>query len=122
MDRQDAVLEPGVLDAPPVLVGADPEVGCPDREIELPGEEDRARRPAAAEIEHAHPGPQAHGPGEPLGQPEHVRAHDVLQDPARIIARGARELGPREPGSEIVLWSARDQRTSNTLHLARRLT
>src|SRR5262249_23048180 len=54
VDGEDAVAGAGLRDAAPVVGGLDPEVGRPHLAAELAGEEDRAQRPAAAQVEDPH--------------------------------------------------------------------
>src|SRR5690349_18825389 len=52
VDGEDEILETSLPDAPQVVGGRNPEVGCPYLDAELPGQKDRAERLAAAHVEH----------------------------------------------------------------------
>ena len=96
--RKNLLLQPGGAHAGAVLLGADPQVGGPHLRAELAGQEDRAQGAAAAQVEHAHRGPQVEGFGQRLGQPEHVGTHVAFQDQLGRVAGRARELGLGEAG------------------------
>src|SRR2546422_499423 len=66
-----------------------------DLHAELAAEEDRRRRPPAAEVEHPQAGPQVQRGREPLGQPQRVgSAADAGDDPlGMVLRRAGRSLG-----------------------------
>ena len=59
----------GVADPPPVVGGRHPQVGRPHLHAELFGEEDRADRLAASQVEHPHARPKLKQLAERLGEP-----------------------------------------------------
>jgi len=66
MNRKDAVLDAGILDALKSFGNAVPQVDGPHLRTELAAHEDGRRPAAAAEIQHAHAGPQVQRLGQPL--------------------------------------------------------
>src|SRR5205823_6216924 len=81
-----------------VLRGAEPQVSGPYLDAELTVEEDRGQGAPAAEVQHAHAGPQIQHAGKPLGQPQRIGpAADAGNDPLGVIPRRAGKVLQDEP-------------------------
>ena len=89
VDRGHETVDAGVDDSFLIVRRFDPQVGCPDTSAEFLGEEDRAHRSAAPQVEDLHSGLDWHDLSERLGQPEGVGAHLVGGDPVGVVAVGA---------------------------------
>jgi hypothetical protein len=85
MDRKNSVRDLGIADPLMVRRCVDPKVSSPDFRTELPGQEDRRHRLAAAEVEDAHSLFDRHDLGKRLEQPERVWAHLIVKDPLRVV-------------------------------------
>ena len=116
VDREHAVLDAGIPDALEVLRGAEPQVGGPDLHAELAAQEDRRRRPPAAEVQHPHAGPQVQRRREPLGQPQRVGpAAGAGEDPSGWYCD---ERGNRSETSRLseVMWISLPNNVAISLH------
>lgn len=86
MDGVDALRDPGIAYALKIIRGAEPEIGGPYLHAEFAMQKDRRHRPAAPEVEDAHPGAQIQQLTQPLGEPERIGAASAAPDhPLRMI-------------------------------------
>lgn len=109
-DGLDAVGDARLGDPAGVLVRLDPQVRGGDLDVVLPGEEDGGHGAAAAQVEHPGAGTQgvqAEGGGQPLQQPQRVRAHLVVDGPLRVVGAAARVAGQAQAASEVVVRGVR---------------
>src|SRR5207247_6139528 len=98
VDRENPVLYAGIADPLEVLGDAEPQVSGPYLDAELTVEKDRGQGAPAAEVQHAHAGPQVQRPSKPLGQPQGIGpAADAGNDPPGVIRRRAGKVLQEEP-------------------------
>src|SRR5205085_9174259 len=83
--REHAVGATHCLDALEIGGGINGTVDGPDGDAELTGQEDRADRVAAAEVEHTHAGLERQHVAQALGEVQDVLAERVGLSPDRIV-------------------------------------
>jgi hypothetical protein len=79
--------------AAPIVIGTCPQVRRPNADPILSGEEYAAHCPSATEVQNLHSSLQPQRLTEPLGEPERVRTHLVIEHPGGVVAIRAWELG-----------------------------
>src|SRR5262249_9081093 len=76
-----------------VFRGTEPQIGGPHLNAEFAAQKDRRHRPPATEVEYTHPGLQRQRRGEPLGDPERIRATaGAGNEPFGVVAGSSRKL------------------------------
>lgn len=85
---EDAVIQPQCGKALRVLGGGDPQIRGEDRHTELLSEQNGGNPLPAAEVQHAHAGPQGQRTRQLLGNAHRVRAHHGLAQKCAVIGVG----------------------------------